>query len=98
MDTLFACNRFELEANADTWSLQTELLNCSSMSGTSPITGSGKPRRAAAFHFLQDHGMGRLRPRKIKISVDQQFRTLSGTSFGVGRRDSDVIRRAIRSS
>ena len=27
MDTLFACNRFGLEANVDAWSLQTELLN-----------------------------------------------------------------------
>ncbi len=27
MDTLFACNRFGLEANDDAWNLQTELLN-----------------------------------------------------------------------
>jgi GH15 family glucan-1,4-alpha-glucosidase len=27
MDTLFACNRFGLEVNADAWNLQTELLN-----------------------------------------------------------------------
>ncbi|HVC51595.1 MAG TPA: glycoside hydrolase family 15 protein [Stellaceae bacterium] len=27
MDTLFACNRFGLEANADAWDLQTQLLN-----------------------------------------------------------------------
>ena len=27
MDTLFACNRFGLEANEDAWKLQTELLN-----------------------------------------------------------------------
>ena len=70
MDTLFACNRFGLEANADAWSLQTELLNFLEHIWDKPDSGlwesRGEPR-----HFTFSKIMAWVAFDRAVKSIDQ---------------------------
>jgi GH15 family glucan-1,4-alpha-glucosidase len=70
MDTLFACNRFGLEANVDAWSLQTELLNFLEHIWSKPDQGlwesRGEPR-----HFTFSKIMAWVAFDRAVKSIDQ---------------------------
>jgi GH15 family glucan-1,4-alpha-glucosidase len=70
MDTLFACNRFGLEANADAWNLQIQLLNFLEHTWNKPDQGiwevRGEPR-----HFTFSNIMAWVAFDRAVKSIDQ---------------------------
>jgi GH15 family glucan-1,4-alpha-glucosidase len=82
MDTLFACNRFGLEASDDAWNLQTALLNFLEKAWVKPDHGlwesRGEPR-----HFTFSKIMAWVAFDRAVKSIDRSAR-LQGTARAVG--------------